>query len=131
MLKAANSFLKLDFERKVWDRLASLPVDGACHGASVTVVNYKLCVAGGPNMICAWYDPATNAWSIGQKVTKKHLYGSLLVYNNTLLILGGNWNNEGADEAEELNLTDGSWSDSNIKMPPSLFVHHAMVLDIP
>ena len=127
----SKELLKLDLERKVWDKLASLPVDNSCLGVSMAVANYKLCVAGGENMICAWYDPATNAWSIGQKLTKQHKYGSLLVYNNTILILGGNYCSGCTDEIEELNLPDGSWSVSNIKMPASLRLHHAMVLDIP
>ena len=130
--ESSKQLLKLDLERKMWHRLASLPVDDQCNGVSMTVVNDKLCVAGGrPNKICAWYSTATNSWSIGQVPGSPHYYGSLLVHDNTLLILGGSNHYYGNDAVEELNLAHGCWSTSNIKMPASLTFHHAMVLDVP
>ena len=128
----SKQLLKLDLEQKMWHRLASLPVDDPCGSVSMTVVNDdKLCVAGGLRQICALYSTATNTWTIGQKPSKEHHYGPLLAHDNTLLILGGRDRLLGTDEIEELNLAAGSWSISNIKMPAGLFLHQAMVLDIP
>ena len=130
--ESTKQLLKFDLKRKMWDKLASLPVDRACWGVSMTAVNSaKLCVAGGLDKICAWYSTATDTWSIGQALRKEHNYGSLLVHDHTLLILGGRYHPFGTDEVEELDLADGSWSVSNIKMPASLIHHHAIVLDIP
>ena len=131
--ESSKQLLRLDLKRTMWHRLASLPVDDQCNRVNMTVVNDdKLCVAGGrPNRICAWYSTATKTWSIGQALGSRHYHGSLLVHDNTLLILGGRDPPHGTDEIEELNLADESWSVSNIKMPASLTFHHAMVLDVP
>ena len=124
----SKQLLKLDLEKKVWDRLASLPIDDDCLGVSMAVLNDKLYVVGGLHRICAWYDTTTNTWSKGQKPGREHFHGSLLVLDNTLLILGGRYSSLGTDEVEELNLAAGSWSVSNIKMPASLYLHHTIVL---
>ena len=84
-----KKLLVLDLARKMWNALASLPLDGSCARASMAALNGKLGVVGGPDKICAWYNPPTGSWSIDQTVNKVHRNGSLLVHGNTLLILGG------------------------------------------
>ena len=133
MLDSDNThkLYKFDVEKNEWKERASLP-DAHSGGASMVAVSGQLCVAGGTKGICAWYNPTSNTWSMSeQKPSKRHLYGSLVQFDaTTLILLGGSWDN-GTDEIEELNIEDGSWSVKELKMPAKLYNHKAFILDIP
>ena len=130
-----NQLLQFDVENEVWTDLASLPGEIAKE-ACMIAVNGRLCVAGGPKKICAWYNPATNTWIMGtQKPKRVHCNGSLVQQdNNTLLLLGGRLGLafRGTDYIEQFNIADGAWSRSKLKMPmKNLHQHKALYLDIP
>ena len=121
----SNQLLKLDPEKKVWIKCARLS-GKMWRSVSMASVNGKLCVAGGKDA-CAWYDPNTETWCRNQKPMKEHYGGSLVYYNNTLLLMGGQDN----IDIEEYNTEVGSWTMRKMKMPAACRGHHAMVLNIP
>ena len=127
--ECTKQLLQLDPEKKIWNKRASLPVDGKNCGVSMIAVNGRLCVARGPQRICAFYTPETDTWCMEQQPNKIHNYGSLVHNDNTLMLLRGSFERD-TDEAEELNLEDGSWSISNLKMPTPLKLHYALALDV-
>ena len=61
----SKKLFRLDVTADVWRELAPLPVEQRCQGISMTSANRRLLVAGGVNMICAWFNmeywPATTA----------------------------------------------------------------------
>ena len=121
-----------DMQGKAWTMKASLPGDGNCEGVSMISVDNHLCVTGGDCRITAWYDPMTNAWSLGQQTIKKHWYGPLVHHNDVLYLLGGSYKTTyGDDDIEELSIEGGTWTVSNMKMPKSLMLHQALELDFP
>ena len=121
-----QQLLELDPESNTWVRRAS-PPDGLDNAVSMTSLNDRLCVAGGcHDHVCLWYNPATDAWSKGQQPLMDHRWGSLVPYGNKVILLGGD-----TDEVEELCIETGAWSVSNMKLPRKLWLHQALVLDIP
>ena len=117
--------LKLDPESNTWVIRAS-PPDGMDWLVSMTSVNDQLCVAGGCESVCLWYNPATDAWSKGQQPLVHHWCGSLSYHDNSILLLGGQ-----TDDVEELCIETGAWSVSSMKLSRKLWCHQALVLDIP
>ena len=120
-----RQFWGLDFDRNMWVEKASFPTQ--CIGTRMASVNGQLLVAGGLERLCAWYTPGTNTWCQGQQPNVPHSYGSLAHCNDKILLLGG----IDRDEVEELIIEDGSWSVTDINMPAKLYLHFALMLDIP
>ena len=119
----------LDVNIDVWSELAPLSVDEQCHGISMTSANRQLLVAGGHNMICAWFNIDTNSWSTGHPPLRKHQYGSLAHYNGKFLPLGGSFAG-GTDEVEMYDIEDDKWTLCSYKMPRKLCEHYALILKI-
>ena len=126
LLDSQNSkqLVQLNPESNAWVRRA-MPPNEVCYEVSMTSVNDMLCMAGkqGDDRICAWYNPATDAWSKGQQPLLSHCGGALIHHNNKVILLGGR-----TDEVEELNIETGKWSVSSIKLPAPLYLPHSLVL---
>ena len=120
-----NQLLKIDPKSNRWIRQAS-PPPGNYIGVSMTSANNQLCVTGGSECHCTWYNPAMSSWCKGQNPIKMHHYGSLVHHDNKLIYLGGQ-----SDDVEELSIETGTWSVSSIKLPVKLEEHEGLVLDIP
>ena len=127
-----RQLMRMDVEKKTCVQLSPLPGEGICPGVSMATVNNKLCVAGDRPPICAMYEPDTDTWCEIQKPNQWHFYGSLIFYQEKLLLLGGKWHIRGTDDIEEYTFDEGKWSTSGIRMPQeSLCDHYSFVLDIP
>ena len=123
-----NKLLHLDIDKKVWSQLASLSEKKKyCVGVSMTSAGGRLLVAGGWHRICALYQPETNTWCTGQQPLWKHMYGAIVHYNDTILLLGGNYE-DGTDEVEEYDIGADKWTVCSYKMPRKLHNHHAFSL---
>ena len=120
----------LDVTAGAWHDLAPLPVEQKCYGISMTSANRRLLVAGGRNMICAWFNIDTNTWITGTQPLREHKYGSLIHYNGKFLLLGGNYTH-GSDEVEMYDIEEDNWTLCTYKMPQKLRHHHALLLNIP
>ena len=128
--EVTNQLLHLDVHEQVWSHLASLSEENEyCAGVSMTSAQGRLFVAGGENMICAWYHPKTNTWCTGQQPLAKHIYGALAYHDDTLLLLGGNFSG-GTDDIEKYNIEENKWSVCNYKMPKKTYFHHAVVVNV-
>ena len=128
-----KKLLELDVEKQEWNSRAPIPVGELDNKVSIVAVNGQLNVAGGLKKISAWYTPATDSWCIAQGPAQWHYFGSLVHYNDAVLLLGGRDvpDQQGSDDIEVFNCEHETWSTSIIKMPASLKQHHAMVLDFP
>ena len=123
-----KQLLELDSETNTWVRRAS-PPPGVDDAVSMSCLNGQLFLAGGRQghgCVSLWYNPVTNSWSKGQQPLQNHCYGSLVLHDSNVILLGGK-----TDEVEELCIKTGAWSVSNIKLPSALFFHQALVLNIP
>ena len=69
-----KQLLKLDPEKKAWVRQAS-PPNYEDQSVSMTTVKDQLCVAGGHEPVCLWYNPAVDAWIKGQQPLMNHIVG--------------------------------------------------------
>ena len=128
--EATNKLLCLDVAEKTWIEQESLPFEEHYAGLSVTSAWGRLYAAGGRRRMCAWYDPATNTWCMGQQPLQKHKYGALVCHNDRLFLLGGNF--QGCDgEVEEYDMEEDTWMVCSYKMPRKLRHHYAFVVDIP
>ena len=123
----SKKLFRLDVTAEVWHELAPLPVEQECDGVCMTSANRRLLVAGGEDMICAWFNIETNTWSIGQPPLRKHLFGSLVHYNEKFLLLGGSFEG-GTDEVEMYDTEDDKWTLCTYKMPQKLCEHYALLL---
>ena len=128
--KDEKKLFELDIEGKLWKERASLPVGNPFWGYSMKSAQNKLLVAGGVTKCCAWYNPVTDAWSMGQQTLKQHNYGSLVHHNSKFLLLGGSCE-KGTDEVEEYDIANHTWSVCSFKMPAKLDMHFALMLDMP
>ena len=128
--EGTTQLLHLDVTKKVWSKRASLLAKGSCRGVSMTSAEGKLFVVGAQGRICSLYNPTTDTWTNSQQTLHRHLYGTLVYYNNKILLLGGCCV-DGTDEVEEYNVEDGTWSVTAYKMPAKLCNHHGLVLDFP
>ena len=127
----SSKLLCLDIDEKVWHPLAPLPSAGSCIGVSMTAAHKRLFVAGGLQMFCSWYNPETNTWCKGQQPLREHKYGALTYHRDKLVLLGGNFcQGAGTDDVEEYNIEEDKWSVCTYKMPPKLYLHHAVVLSM-
>ena len=109
---------------------ASLPTstDGSL---SMCSVDDKLCVVGGYDRVCVWYNPTTDTWGKAQQqALLRHVSGATVVIAGNILLLGGNLYGDGTDESESLDVKEGKWSDANISLPSGLWDHHAVLLDV-
>ena len=129
---------KLDIGEKVWIKLAALhlpdqdPKSDCCFDVGMVAVGDKICVAGGENKICAWYDTTTDSWSIGPSLNEFHHFGALVYFQDELLMLGGCNPFMGSSVIEQWNPEDGSWTVTSLQMPDSpMWSHSAFVLDVP
>ena len=95
----------------------------------MTSAQGRLFVAGGPNMICTWYQPDKDTWCTGQQPLREHRYGALTYHNNKLLLLGGYFKG-GTGEVEEYNIDEDKWSMCSYKMPKKVYSHYAVVLNM-
>ena len=131
LLDAEKSKLlfRLDVAAGTWHDLAPLPVEQKCHGVSMTSANRRLLVAGGRNMICAWFNIDTNTWSTGKQPLRKHYYGSLAHFNGKFLLLGGSFEG-GTDEIEVYDIEENKWTLCTYKMPQKLCGHYALLLKV-
>ena len=128
-VERSKQLLRLDVTADAWHELPSLPVEQSCHGVSMTSANRRLLVAGGENMICAWFNVDTNTWSTGTQPLRKHEYGSLTHYNGKFLLFGGHYIN-GTDEVEMYDREEDNWTLCTYKMPRKLRQHFALSLKI-
>ena len=100
----SNQLLCLDIDKFVWKQLASLSTEeNYCGAVSMTSAQGHLFVAGGVNMICAWFNPRTNTWCTGQQPLHRHKYGALAYHNEKFLLLGGSVKG-GTDAVEEYDI---------------------------
>ena len=118
---------RLDVTAGAWHFLAPLPVEQTCHGVIMTSANRRLLVAGGRNMICAWFNIDTNMWSPGKQPLREHNYGSLAYFNGKCLLLGGSFEG-GTDEVEMYDIEENKWTLCTYKMPQKLCGHYALLL---
>ena len=125
----SKKLFHLDVTIDVWHELAPLPVEHECYGVSMTSANRRLLVAGGDNMICAWFNVDTNTWSTGKQPLRKHQYGSLTYYNGKFLLLGGSFEG-GTDEVEMYDTEEDNWTLCTYKMPRKFRLHHALLLKV-
>ena len=119
----STELMQLSPESNTWVRRATPP--DVYFDVSMTSVNDMLFMAGrkGDVRICAWYNPATNAWSRGQQPLLSHCCGTLVHHDNKVLLLGGQ-----TDEVEEFSIETGTWSVHSIKLPAPLYLPHSLVL---
>ena len=89
--EATRQLLELDTKRNTWVHHAPLPGYGYCAEVSMAAVNGLLYAMGGRDRICAWYTPDTNTWCTGQQPERQHKYGSLVYYEDRLMLLGGSY----------------------------------------
>ena len=126
--------LCLDIDKRVWNKLAKLPVRGANQGAvheiSLTSAHGMLFAAGGLIRVCAWYSPATDTWCTGEPPLQIHNYGALAYHNRKLVLLGGHDEVDGTDEVEEYNIEENKWSMCTYKIPKKILFLHAVLLDM-
>ena len=87
----------------------------------MTSAQGRLFVAGGESMICAWFDPKTNAWCTGQQPLHQHKHGALAYHNEKLLLLGGNLNG-GTDAVEECDIEEDKWTVCSYKIPKKIYM---------
>ena len=127
--EGSKKLFHLDVTIDVWHELAPLPVEQGCYGISMTSANSRLLVAGGENMICAWFSMDTNTWSTGKQPLREHDYGSLAHFNGKFLLLGGYFEG-GTDEAEMYDIEEGNWTLCTYKMPRKRRLHHALLLKV-
>ena len=120
----------MDVDEGVWKELAPLPIQDLCHGTNMISARDRLFVTGGPQKVCAWYQPENDTWFTGQQPLQEHRYGALTYHNNKLLLLGGYFKEGGTDEVEEYNIDEDKWSLCNYKTPRKLCHHHAVVLNM-
>ena len=124
----AGQLLHLDVNRKIWNTLAPFPQISL--GVSMVSAQNKLFLAGGSGRECAWYNTASNAWFMLQRPLQEHIYGALVHYDNTLLLLGGSTFLVGTKEVEEYDIEGDSWSMCHIRMPTDLKHHYALLLEM-
>ena len=127
MDQKSHSLLHLDMESQLWRSKTSFPLNEYIAGVSMTSAYGRLYVAGGFTNVCAFYRPATDTWCFAQPPLYKHHYGTLVHFNNKLVLLGGEFG-YGSDTVEEYNFEEGSWTACSFKMPAHLSNHFGMVL---
>ena len=130
-----RSLQLLDTTTSRWSHGAPLPDDvGKTLGAGAVAINDTVLVAGGEDRICVQYLCHTNTWVSLKGPELIHFYGSLVVHNDKVLLLGGRWEaNEGWEyhkECEEYDEDSDSWKASDSKLPVGLDGHQAVLLDI-
>ena len=131
--ESSNQLLHLDVDRKIWSLRAPLPwkyPHAHVYGVSMTSARGRLYVAGGFHRMCAWYRPCTDTWCYVEEPIRIHRYGTLVNYNDKLILLGGDFI-EGTQEVEEYSFEDGTWSLCNYRVPSGLIDHYGVVLSIP
>ena len=127
-----NQLFKLEKGTDAWSEKAPLPTDSWCVGISMTSARGRLFLAGGISQICAWYNPDVDTWCLGKRQPlRMHNYGALVYHMDKLLLVGGNFGGEATDDVEEYDIEGDTWSLCSYKMPPKLYNHHALVLDMP
>ena len=127
--ESTGKLLHLDVNRKIWSTQAPFPL-GKCQGTSMVSAQDKLFLAGGYNKVCAWYNTASNAWFMLHQPLQDHIYGTLVHYDNTLLLLGGSDYFRGTQEVEEYDIERDSWSMCHFRMPLELSDHYALLLEM-
>ena len=95
----------------------------------MTSARGRLFVAGGDDMICAWYSPETNTWCTGQQPLRMHVHGALAFHDDKLLFLGGSFD-DGTDEVETYDIDEDKWRMCSYKMPRELCFHQAFTLNM-
>ena len=123
-----GNLLHLDVSRKIWSTRTPFP-QGRCRGVSMVSAQDKLFLAGGSDRVCAWYNTASSAWFMFQQPLQKHKYGTLVHYDNKLILLGGSYVG-GTEEVEEYDIESDSWSMCQFLMPAGLFYHYAVLLEM-
>ena len=128
--EVTNELFQLEVQTNTWRKRAPLPVKESCFGISMTSARGRLYVAGRKKgRMCAYYEPVTDTWCFGHQPLLKHKYGSLVCYNNKLILLGGSFKGC-TDEVEEYDIDEGSWTVCSYKMPKRLHLHTCVVLDM-
>ena len=123
-----GKLLHLDVNRKIWSTRAPFPW-GRCPGVSMVSAQDKFFLAGGSDRVCASYNTASNTWFMLQQPLQKHKYGTLVHYDNALILLGGSLF-DGTEEVEEYYIEDDSWSMCNFRIPAGLHDHYALLLEM-
>ena len=125
----SRQLLRMDVNEKIWRKRASPPTENKYTGVSMTSAQGKLFVAGGHDMICAWYSPKTDTWCTGQQPLREHWYGALMHNNGKLFLLGGYYEG-GTDVIEEYDIDEDKWTVCDYTMPRRIFLHQAFMLDL-
>ena len=124
--------VQLDEESRRWKKRASLPwkEPNNYYGVSMTSAKGHLYVAGGYYKDFAYYKPCIDTWCFAKPPLQRHRYGSLLYHKDKLILLGGNFKG-GSDVVEEYSFEEKTWSLCSYKMPPYLYEHCGLVLNVP
>ena len=121
-----NELLQLEVPTNTWRKRTSLPTEERCYGISMTSARGRLYVAGRKKgKMCAYYEPTTDTWCFGEQPILNHRYGTLVCYNNKLVLLGGI-----TDVVEEYDFDEGRWTVCSYTMPKRLHHHACVVLDM-
>ena len=116
--------LRLETKPLGWSRMEG--IDDAGSDFSLAAYDSKLLVAGGSKQICKSYNPLTDVWSNLTPPFCTHISGSMVFFNGKVMIVGGH-----TSAIEKYNLTEKSWSVSDVDLPEELDRLTALVLDIP
>ena len=105
---------------------------GSTAGARAVGLGHYLYVVGGESRLCERYSPSTDTWVQLTQPVGCHSLGAVVVWGNTLLLLGGDERRDGVwvigDEVEQYNIQDDTWSVCDWKLPvkvghyPGVFV---------
>ena len=128
----SSQLVQLHVESRKWRKRASLPwKEPNCFGLSMTSAKGQLYVAGGYRKQFVYYRPCIDTWCLATPPLLTHAYGSLVYHKDKLILLGGNFKGAGSDDVEEYSFEEETWSLCSYKMPPGLFQHCGLVLNIP
>ncbi len=120
-----NTVEKYNPANGIWDTLAVPPFIDARFNASAIVFRNKIFLIGGRDNSEVFrkieiYDPVQNSWSIAQELRRKREGHTAVIFNDTLIVLGGienqyqyddeiEWYDEGEDkwESKDSSLVEG------------------------
>ena len=124
-----NSLYCLDEDKMSW--LTKAPIPSKSYGCSLAASDDKIFAAGGNGNINYVYTPATDVWCRLTGPSLQERQGALVHRHQKLYLFPGCKRDRNLIDVEEYDISNDRWSLSKWKMPTSLWLHGAFLVDVP